>query len=135
MADGAALRGHCHCGAVSWESDGPVAWACYCHCPDCRRNAASPVTAFFGVPHGSHRWTGTAPAIYASSPGVERLFCAACGTQMAYRHAEDTRNIHLYIATLDDPETVRPTFHVFHAHHLSWFDTADDLPRHARYGG
>lgn len=132
MADKGALTGRCHCGRITWESDGPVAWSCYCHCPDCRRNTASPVTAFFGVPHASHRWTGEPPAIYRSSPGVERLFCPDCGTPMAYRNAGDKRNIHLYVATLDDPESVQPSFHVFHAHRLAWFDTADGLPRHDR---
>jgi len=124
------MKGHCHCKAVHWQSDGPVAWSCYCHCPDCRRNCAAPVTAFFGVPHGSVRWSGDAPRIYNSSEGVERLFCGACGTPMAYRTAQDVTNIHLYTATLEDPESLPPAAHVFHAKRLSWLHIDDDLPRY-----
>ncbi len=128
------MKGHCHCKAVRWESDGNIAWSCYCHCTDCRRNCAAPVTAFFGLPHESVTWSGDPPAVYRSSPYVERLFCAACGTQMAYRNAGDTVNIHLYIATLENPETVSPRFHVFHTDHLPWLDIQDSLPRYAKTG-
>lgn len=129
------MKGHCHCKAVRWECDGDVAWSCYCHCADCRRNCASPVTAFFGVPHGSVTWSGEAPRIYRSSDDVERLFCSACGTQMAYRNAQDAVNIHLYTATLEDPEALPPRFHVFHSDHLRWLSIQDGLPRYARHAG
>lgn len=126
------MKGHCHCGAVHWQSDGDVAWSCYCHCADCRRNCAAPVTAFFGLPHESVQWGGDAPCIYRSSDRVERLFCGTCGTQMAYRNAEDRVNIHLYTATLEDPSTLPPRFHVFHAARLPWLALQDDLPRFDR---
>ena len=129
------MKGHCHCGAVRWESDGEVAWSCYCHCSDCRRICASPVTAFFGLPHGSVKWIGDEPQVYNSSEGVERLFCGICGTQMAYRNAKDRVNIHLYIATLEAPEELPPRFHVFHSDRLKWFDTDDRLPRYAKTAG
>ena len=129
------MKGHCHCGAVRWQSDGEVAWSAYCHCADCRRNCAAPVTAFFGLPHGSVLWSGDAPKIYHSSDAVERLFCHKCGTQMAYRHADDTANIHLYTATLKDPDVMPPTLHVFHSEHLSWLKIDDDLPRHDKTPG
>lgn len=126
------MKGHCHCKAVRWESDGDVAWSCYCHCADCRRNCASPVTAFFGLPHDSVRWHGDAPKTYHSSDDVERLFCGACGTQMAYRTAHDAVNIHLYTATLENPDDLPPRFHVFHSDHLRWLNIQDSLPRYAK---
>ncbi|MGR3759794.1 GFA family protein [Roseobacteraceae bacterium NS-SX3] len=126
------MKGHCHCGAVRWESSGPVAWSCFCHCADCRRHCAAPVTAFFGVPHESVCWTGAALKIYHSSEGVERLFCGACGTPMAYRNAADRVNLHLYTATLEDPSALPPAFHVFHGERLPWLELADSLPRHAK---
>lgn len=129
------MKGHCHCNAVHWESDAQAAWSCYCHCSDCRRNCAAPVTAFFGLPHEAVRWLGQAPKIYRSSEGVERLFCGKCGTQVAYRTARDTVNIHLYTATLDNPETLPPQFHVFHADHLPWLNLQDKLPRYAKTAG
>lgn len=129
------MKGHCHCGAVFWESSAPVAWSCYCHCEDCRRNCAAPVTAFIGIPHDAVRWGGEAPKTYRSSKGVERLFCGTCGTQMAYRNARDTANLHLYTATLENPAALPPRFHVFHAEHLGWLNINDSLPRFAGTAG
>ncbi len=127
--------GRCLCGAVRFEFDGEPRWSAYCHCESCRRTCSAPVTAFFGVDRGAFRWTGATPAVYASSPGVRRLFCGRCGAPMAYDADRDARNIHLYAATLDDPGAYRPTVHVFAAERLPWFDVADDLPRHEGMGG
>ncbi len=129
------MKGHCHCGAVHWESRAEAAWSCYCHCADCRRNCAAPVTAFFGLPHEAVEWSGTDPKVYNSSEGVERLFCGACGTQMAYRTARDPVNIHLYTATLESPSQMPPRFHVFHSDHVSWLELKDSLPRYAKSSG
>jgi hypothetical protein len=49
---------------------------------------------------------------------------------MAYRADWFTDEMHFYAATLDAPETYRPTAHVHFAEHLSWADLADSLPRH-----
>ena len=69
-------KGHCFCGAVSWEyPDGAETWACHCHCHDCRRNCAAPVVSFIGVPLSAFRWTGATAKTFASSPGVTRHFC------------------------------------------------------------
>ncbi|MFW8593402.1 GFA family protein [Cribrihabitans neustonicus] len=129
------MKGQCSCGEVVWESEAAVAWSCYCHCADCRRACAAPVTAFFGLPHEAVNWGGTEPRIYRSSEGVERLFCGTCGTQMAYRTARDPVNIHLYTATLEDPGAVPPRFHVFHSEHLTWLHLQDGLPRYAKTAG
>jgi hypothetical protein len=93
------------------------------------------VAAFFGVNRKDFRWSGAAPAAYESSPGVRRLFCRRCGSPMAYDADHDTKNIHFYAASLEDPAVYRPTAHVFTAERLPWFDVADDLPRHPAFGG
>lgn len=129
MAESGRTGGRCLCGAVSYEYSGERRWSAYCHCESCRRNCSAPVAAFFGVDRGDFRWTGAAPAVFESSPGVRRLFCARCGTPMAYDADQDARNIHLYAASLDDPADYHPALHVFAAERLPWFDIADALPR------
>jgi hypothetical protein len=123
-------RGRCLCGEVTYEYSGPENWSAYCHCESCRRNTASPVTAFFGVPLAAFRFTGKLAAVYHSSPGVRRHFCANCGTPMAFEADRWPGEIHLYAAGLEDPEAYRPQGHVHFAEHLSWFDVKDNLPRH-----
>lgn len=123
--------GRCLCGAVRYSFDGAPSGVDYCHCDSCRRNCSAPVTVFVEVPRTAFRFTGQAPKVYESSPGTRRLFCGTCGSPMAYDADWDTTDIHLYLATLDDPLAYQPTYHVFTAERLAWFDVKDDLPRHA----
>lgn len=127
--------GHCLCGDVTYRYSGAENWRAYCHCESCRRNTSSPATAFFGVPRDAFAFTGKAPAVYESSPGVRRLFCGRCGSPMAYDSDRYPDEIHLYAASLDDPENYRPQGHVFCRERLPWFDVRDDLPRHPGSSG
>ena len=122
--------GRCLCGDVTYEYDGPENWRAYCHCGSCRRQTSSPVTAFFGVPRAACRFTGKAPAVFESSPGVRRLFCGRCGSPMAFDAERYASEIHLYAASLDDPESYAPQCHVHNAERLPWFDVKDDLKRY-----
>ena len=130
-----ANKGHCLCGAVTYEYDGPQIWRGHCHCESCRRNTASPFTSFFGVPKTAYRFTGQQPAVYSSSPGVRRLFCATCGTPIAYESDAYPEEIHFYAAGLEDPRDFKPEFHVHCAEQVPWIELADDLPRfpHSSY--
>lgn len=121
--------GRCLCGAVTFAFDGPPKWAGHCHCESCRRQTASAMASFLGVPDGAFAWTGAAPALYESSPGVRRNFCARCGTPMAYSADMFPGEIHFYAATLDDPADFAPTHHVHTAEQLPWLVLADGLPR------
>lgn len=130
MTGDTSLHGRCLCGEVTFAIEGRPRWVGHCHCESCRRNCAAPFTTFVGVFRDKARWTGAAPKAYRSSDGVERLFCAACGTPMAYQSERWADEIHFYAAGLDDAEAVSPKFHVHVAEQLSWVHLADDLPRH-----
>lgn len=123
-------KGHCHCGALRWEFSGTPTWACYCHCNDCRRNCSAPVTAFIGVPLERFRWTGAKPKTYLSLPGVKRLFCDTCGTPMAFQAEHYAGEIHLYAASLEQPELFEPAFHVHYSDKLPWLHITDELPKY-----
>ncbi len=125
--------GHCLCGAVTYTIQCAETWACHCHCESCRRQTASPITTFLGIPTERFEWTGAAPKTYASSPGVTRSFCATCGTPMAFQSDRYPGEIHLYAATLTNPEDFTPRFHVHHHEHLPWLNIEDDLPRYAGF--
>lgn len=122
--------GGCLCGAVRYAFDSAPLWSAYCHCESCRRNTASPVTAFLGVACDGFRFTGKGPAVYRSSPGVRRSFCADCGTPVAYESDQFPNEIHLYATGLDEPQDYRPESHVHCAEQLPWFEVNDALPRH-----
>ena len=120
--------GYCLCGAVSYCFEGAPNWQAHCHCESCRRNCSAPFTSYFGVDHGKWRWTGATPAIYVSTPGVRRHFCATCGTPMAFEGDKWSHEIHFYAVSLADPAAFRPTLHVNWNEHLPWVTLADGLP-------
>ncbi|QYX55803.1 GFA family protein [Roseovarius sp. SCSIO 43702] len=127
--------GHCLCGSVTYSFEGQPGWTGYCHCESCRRNCSAPVTAFLTVAASGFRWTGATPERYASSKGVRRSFCAACGTPMAFEADHYPGEVHLYMASLSDPAAFHPAEHVHHEERLPWFDVADDLPRFEGFHG
>lgn len=122
------MHGHCFCGAVAFEIDPPVLSCVTCHCESCRRQCSAPMTTYFGVHDGQWRWTGGAPNIFNSSPGVERSFCGRCGTPMSFRSTAMSDVMHLYVAALDNPELLEPTLHVAHEEKLRWLKLDDRLP-------
>ena len=121
--------GRCLCGAVRYICEGVPLWQAHCHCESCRRATSSAFTSFFGMADGTWRWTGEAPATYASSPGVSRDFCRRCGSPMAYRSAGFPEEMHFYAASLIDPSNYQPTEHVFIAESVPWIHLTDGLPR------
>jgi len=122
--------GRCLCGSVRFAFDGPPRWVVHCHCESCRRQCSAPYTTFVGVADGAWRWTGDEPGLYRSSQGVRRRFCTTCGTPMAYEADHWPGEIHFYAASLDDPNAVQPTGHVFFHERLAWVHLSDTLPRH-----
>lgn len=123
-------RGRCLCGAVSYEYEGPENWVGHCHCESCRRNCSAPFTTFVGVPRPAVRLTGAEPAVYRSSPGVRRLFCAQCGAPVAYDADRYPDEIHFYLAALEDAAGLEPAFHVHAGEQVPWVHLGDDLPRY-----
>ena len=123
-------RGRCLCGKTHWAYRGDTNWACYCHCDDCRRNCAAPVVAWLGVPLRNFSWTGQPPKTLQSSTGVRRHFCADCGSPMGFEAEHYPGGMHLYAASLENPETFRPEFHVNWQSRLPWLQMLDDLPKY-----
>ena len=124
------LEGGCLCGRVRYRIDAAPLWTGYCHCATCRRSTGAPVTMFVGAATESVTFTRGERTMFASSPGVERGFCATCGTPLTYESDRFPGETHFYISTLDDPQSLPPAFHVFYEERIRWLEIADDLPRH-----
>ncbi len=123
-------RGYCFCKKTSWEYEGEMTWACYCHCDDCRRNCSAPVVAWIGVPLRNFKWTGEAPETLESSKGVFRHFCKHCGSPVGFEADHYAGGMHLYAASMENPEDFNPTFHVNYQSKLPWLQMNDDLPKY-----
>ena len=122
------FTGRCRCGRVSYLCDAAPLWQANCHCDSCRRATGSLFASYFGMADGHWRWTGAAPAVFRPSEGVERMFCPACGSPIAYRGAAWPGEMHFFAGTLDDIWTYAPDRHSFPAEALPWLHL-DSLTR------
>jgi hypothetical protein len=120
------------CGAVRYEASGESFHQTLCHCVDCRRASGAPALAWFSVRKDALRWTRGAPAANPSSPGVERQFCARCGTQLTWHSDGVPDEIDVTTCSLDDPDVLPPADHTFYGQRVRWLHLADALPRYPR---
>lgn len=125
------MEGGCFCGAVRYTVSGPPFDSCICHCTDCRRMAAAPAVAWFAVQTADVRFAGRA-ARFASSPGVTRNFCPACSSMLTYARDDVAGEMDIATASLDEPDRVPPTYHVWVARKPAWAVIGDGLPQYPR---
>jgi hypothetical protein len=128
-----ARCGGCACGQVRYELGSEPFDTGYCHCSICRRTSGAPVIVFTTVPLADFVVTAGADLIrtFPSTSFGWRQFCSLCGTQLAIHVTHEPDTIDVTVASLDDPDAIAPGFHIFFADRIAWFDTSDELPRHA----
>lgn len=112
------LDGGCLCGATRYRVRGPALSVSVCHCATCRRAAGAQSVAWGVFPAAAFAFMGTDPARFASSPGITRTHCAACGTSLTFQR--DPASIDVTLASLDRPEDLVPTEECWLSHRLSW---------------
>ena len=129
------LQGGCACGSVRYELRSAPFDAGWCHCRTCQLNSGAPGMVFASVPADDLVWTKGEDKVgtFKSSSFGHREFCRECGTPFLMKVDHQPETVDFSIATLDDPEAIEPTFHIFWASRIGWFEPKDDLPRHARF--
>jgi len=129
------LKGHCLCGAVRFETAAQPLWVAHCHCESCRRATSAAIATYAGFPAAQVAWSGQPRHIYRSSPGVERGFCPRCGSPMSFAGEKWPGEIHLFLASFEDPAALAPTAHVHVGEQLAWLKLADGLARYQTTSG
>lgn len=126
--------GGCLCGAVRYRLASVPFDTGWCHCRTCQLASGAPALVFTTVPIEDYvieQGKNSVGAVKSSSFG-ERRYCTRCGTPLTIwvEHQSDT--IDLTVATLDDPATTAPSFHIFYGSRIPWAAAGDALPRHDR---
>lgn len=128
-------QGGCHCGAVRYWAEGEVKHSGVCHCETCRRTTGGLSTAWVAFSNSELTVEGE-PASYFSSEGVERQFCAKCGTSLFYfNEAMMPGVVDILTVTLDDPQSCPPDAHVNMADAIGWEAGLENLPKFERFPG
>jgi hypothetical protein len=123
-------QGGCLCGAIRYEVSGEAVVVALCHCSMCRRSSGAPAVAWAMFEQTALRFVTGQPTAYASSPGVERSFCARCGTPLAFRANYLPGLVDVTVGSMDAPATLAPQMHIWAAKRLPWLVLGDSLPRH-----
>ena len=128
-------KGGCHCGAVRYTVESELKHSSVCHCESCRRTTGGLVTAWAGYLSEGLNVEGEV-ASYSSSEGVERQFCAKCGTSLFYfNEAMMPGIVDILTVTLDAPGDYPPRLHVMTSDALPWEAELDELPKYERFPG
>ena len=125
--------GGCLCGDIRFEISNAPQFVEYCHCRTCRKAVGAPVVTWALVAQEDFELLKGELNGYASSEGVERTFCGRCGTSMTYFAVQDRGILGVSTAAVDDPDALPPDVHVWRSGRVSWFETADELPRYVRF--
>jgi len=128
-------KGQCHCGAVRYEMPAETIHKALCHCSDCRRHAGAPAVAWGLVSKDQLKVEGETKE-YASSEHGRRHFCPSCGTALFYTNdLIFPGQIDVQIATLDDPDAIRPNAQIQVAERIGWMERLGEMPEFQRYPG
>ena len=127
------LKGSCLCQSVQYEIDSELGPTMICHCENCRKASGSAYAINAAVESNKfHLNTGEkAIAEYESSPGVFRVFCQQCGSQLYSKRSTMPEIIRLRLGTLDTAVDIKPQAHIFVSSKASWHQICDDVPQFA----
>ena len=123
--------GHCLCGDIRFEYDGPLGPIALCHCSQCRRSHGSAFSASAPIQRVHFRLLSGEERIteYESSPGRHRAFCSRCGSQLYSRSDAIPGILRLRISLIREPLEKGPARHIHVGSKADWFDITDNLPQ------
>lgn len=128
------LTGGCQCGAVRYRIAAAPVKPHVCHCRMCQKASGAAFMAFAETELGNgFSWTRGQPTWFRSSEAVERGFCAACGTSLHFRYAGSPR-LDVSLASLDEPNAIRPAQEFGYESRLDWLDLLGHLPHSTTEG-
>lgn len=124
--------GHCQCGQVAYQSQGPWRDIISCHCEECRRTSghfwaatAVPTEALELTCDDGLKW-------FRASDVATRGFCTGCGSSIFYRH-DDKSYTAIAAGTLDQPTGLKMVEEVFTHEKGDYYDLSDNVAHHENW--
>ena len=121
------LSGGCQCGAVRYALYAEPYGTHICHCRMCQKAFGGFYAPLTLIRYRDFAWTRGEPAVFQSSPKVERGFCAACGTPLTFAY-QGRDYIDLSVGSLDEPERAKPEVQIGVESRLPWAAELSGLP-------
>jgi hypothetical protein len=122
------LTGSCHCGAVTFEVDGPFERLTFCHCTTCKKISGGGGTAngrarseAIGVLSGAD-----ALRTYQPAEGSAKTFCSGCGSNLFGGGWPESEHCSVRLSAIDSPIEQRPEAHNYVRSLAVWETLPDD---------
>lgn len=130
--DDAPLEGGCACGAVRYRLERAPYDTGWCHCRTCQRVSGSGGLVFTTVQLDQYHVVQGEENVgsFASTDFGTRTYCRRCGSPLTIHVRHQPEEIDSPVGTLDDPEEVVPSFHIYVAKAPSWMPMTAFLPRY-----
>lgn len=129
------ITGGCLCGAVRYRVTGDPIGTAYCHCSKCRRfHGHYPAYASLHRNHldivkgNTLKWYRS---ITDETPDVHRGFCSECGASLFWDPRGQDR-IAVSLGSMDDPQDLAPSAHLWTSQKGRYYRITDDLPQHEK---
>ena len=117
--------GGCLCGAVRFRAVGTPKWILWCHCQSCRKHSGAPASVFVAFEHSAVTVTKGEITKFNSSPGVQRGFCARCGSTLTCENERFPTEAHYHVGAFDRAAELKPSGHIFPEERLPWLQLQD----------
>jgi hypothetical protein len=106
------ITGQCHCGAVKYQSMGPIFRQGECNCRACQRATGTLGSPNVGVKSDTFKVTQGSPAQYKAASNEECdagtwNFCVQCGAPLYWQNP-DGFEIAILVGSLDDTRLYQP---------------------------
>ena len=111
--------GGCQCGAVRYALYEEPYDTHICHCRMCQKAFGAFYAPLTLTRYKDFAWTRGEPAIFQSSPDVDRGFCSACGTPLTFAH-KGSDYLDISVGSLDQPERVKPEIQIGIESRILW---------------
>lgn len=117
--------GGCLCGAVRFRAVGDPKWILWCHCQSCRKHSGAPASVFVAFEHKAVTVVKGEITKFNPSPGVQRGFCARCGSTLTCENEKFPTEAHFHVGAFDRAAELKPSGHIFPEERLPWLHLRD----------
>lgn len=135
--DDRPLRGSCYCRTVRFQVEPPSRFVAHCHCDNCRRAHGAGFVTWAGFPQARLRIEAGESELrsFLTETGATRSFCGRCGSPLFFESPRWAGEVHVAVASLEDPPDKAPSVHVYADRAPEWCPIQDALPRFGGEGG
>ncbi len=120
--------GGCQCGAVRYETTGPLRDIVICHCGECQRLNGSAGWHSRSMNEHLNITEDRGLSWYQITPRARRGFCRECGSPLFWQ-IDEQPSTGLVAGSLDDASDLVPIGHIFVRDKAPYYAINDDLPQ------